>query len=68
MDKLHLYSFCKSHALSYVQLVYHLAYVKANNPTQFWKSASKHALSCNYRKWVHIYEASFMMYQLKKKE
>jgi len=58
LSNLHLYSFCKSHALSYAQLVYHLAFVKANNPTQFWKSAIKHASSCTYKKWVHIYEAS----------
>jgi superfamily II DNA or RNA helicase len=67
LSKLHLYSFCKSHALSYAQLVYHLAYVKANNPTQFWKSAIKHASSCNYRKWVHIYEASLYDVSIEKK-
>ena len=67
LSNLHLYSFCKSHALSYAQLVYHLAYVKANNPTKFWKSTIKHASSCNYKKWVHIYEASLYNVSVEKK-
>lgn len=67
LSNLHLYSFCKSHALSYAQLVYHLAYVKANNPNKFWKSAIKHASSCNYKKWVHIYEASLYNVSIEKK-
>lgn len=50
------YSFCKSHALSYAYLVWALAYHKANNPKEFWKStlANTHSM---YRKWVHIREA-----------
>lgn len=50
------YSFCKSHALSYAYLVWALAYQKANNPNEFWKSTIK---NCNsmYRRWVHVREA-----------
>ena len=50
------YSFCKSHALSYAYLVWALAWQKANNPKEFWKStlANTHSM---YRKWVHIREA-----------
>jgi superfamily II DNA or RNA helicase len=51
------YSFCKSHSLSYAQLVYQLAYMKANHPVEFWKSTLKHNES-SYKKWVHIFEAS----------
>ena len=50
------YSFCKSHAYSYAQLVWQLAYMKANHPRDFWKSTLKHC-SSSYRKWVHLYEA-----------
>ena len=50
------YGFCKAHALSYAQLVWQLAYQKANFPEKFWKSTLKNVCSC-YRKWVHIYEA-----------
>ena len=50
------YSFCKSHAYSYAQLVWQLAYMKANHPREFWKSTLKHCNS-SYRKWVHLYEA-----------
>jgi len=50
------YSFCKSHAYSYGQLIYKLAFVKANYPAIFWKSALHHAES-SYKKWVHIHEA-----------
>jgi len=50
------YSFCKSHALSYAYLVWGLAYHKANNPKQFWKSTIKNCKSM-YRQWVHIREA-----------
>ena len=50
------YSFCKSHAFSYAQLVYKLAYQKAYNPREFWISTIKNTVS-SYRKWVHIYEA-----------
>ncbi len=50
------YSFCKSHSYSYAQLVYKLAYEKANNPKKFWESTLKN-ISSSYRKWVHLYEA-----------
>lgn len=50
------YSFCKSHALSYAYLVWGLAYHKANNPKQFWKSSINNCKSM-YREWVHIREA-----------
>lgn len=50
------YSFCKSHALSYAYLVWALAYHKANNPKEFWKSTVKNCHSM-YRQWVHVREA-----------
>lgn len=50
------YGFCKSHAYSYAQLVWQLAYMKAHHPQEFWKSTLKHCHS-SYRKWVHLYEA-----------
>ena len=50
------YGFCKAHAYSYAQLVWQLAYQKANNPIAFWKASLKHCNSI-YRKWVHLYEA-----------
>jgi DNA polymerase III, alpha subunit len=50
------YGFCKAHALSYAQLVWQLAYQKANYPVQFWNSTLKTVQSC-YKKWVHHYEA-----------
>ena len=49
------YSFCKSHALSYAYLVWALAYQKANNPKDFWKSTIKNCSSM-YRNWVQIRE------------
>jgi superfamily II DNA or RNA helicase len=56
LRNLRAYGFCKSHAYSYAQLVYHLAYYKANKPEEFWKAALKHSQS-SYRKWVLPYEA-----------
>jgi len=50
------YSFCKSHAYSYAQLIWKLAYMKANNETEFWKATLNNCCS-SYRKWVHYYEA-----------
>lgn len=50
------YSFCKSHAYSYAQLVWQLAYCKAHYPKKFWISSLNHSQS-NYRKWVHLYQA-----------
>jgi DNA polymerase III alpha subunit len=45
------YTFCKSHALSYAYLVWALAYHKATNPKEFWKSTIKNSHGM-YRKWV----------------
>jgi hypothetical protein len=56
LDDLREYSFCKSHAYSYAQLVWQLGYMKAHHPQQFWVAALRHCQSA-YRKWVHIYEA-----------
>lgn len=56
LRNLRKYSFCKSHAYSYAQLVWQLGYMKANHPAEFWKSTLKHCQS-SYRKWVHLYEA-----------
>ena len=38
-------------------LVWQLAFNKANNPKQFWKSTLKNIKTC-CKKWVHPYEAS----------
>ena len=56
LSNLRKYSFCKSHSYSYAQLVYKIAYQKANNTKAFWISTLKNA-SSSYRKWVHLYEA-----------
>jgi hypothetical protein len=56
LDQLALYSFCKSHAISYAQLVWALAYQKAHNPHIFWIAALNHCHS-EYRRWVHWREA-----------
>lgn len=56
LDYLVLYSFCKSHAVSYAQLVWALAYEKAHNPHRFWLGALNHCHS-EYRKWVYYREA-----------
>ena len=56
LNDLRKYSFCKSHAYSYAQLVWRLAYEKAHHPKRFWKSTLKHCQS-SYKKWVHLYEA-----------
>jgi DNA polymerase III alpha subunit len=56
LDYLALYSFCKSHAVSYAQLVWALAYEKAHNPHRFWLAALNHCHS-EFRKWVHYREA-----------
>ena len=50
------YSFCKSHAFSYAQLIWKLAYFKCHNPTIFWKAVLNHSQS-SYKKWVHFYQA-----------
>jgi DNA polymerase III alpha subunit len=56
LDYLVLYSFCKSHAVSYSQLVWALAYEKTHNPHRFWMAALNHCHS-EFRKWVHYREA-----------
>ncbi len=56
LKNLRKYSFCKSHAYSYAQLVWQLAYVKAHYPYEFWKATLNHCES-SYKKWVHYFEA-----------
>ncbi len=56
LNQLIYYSFCKSHAISYAQLVWALAYWKAHRPHEFWAAALNHCHS-EYRKWVHYREA-----------
>lgn len=56
LEQLEYYSFCKSHAYSYAQLVYALAYNKVNNTKKFWFSTINNCNS-SYRKWVHYREA-----------
>ena len=56
LANLRKYGFCKSHALSYAQLVWQLAYEKAHNTKTFWVATLKNTQTC-YRKWVHVYEA-----------
>jgi hypothetical protein len=56
LQQLQLYSFCKSHALSYAQLVWALAYWKLTMPHEFWISVLNHSHS-EYRSWVHKREA-----------
>ena len=56
LKNLRKYSFCKSHAISYAQLVWQLAYLKAYNPKIFWKATLLYCQT-SYRKWVHYYQA-----------
>lgn len=56
LNQLVYYSFCKSHAVSYAQLVWALAYWKAHRPHEFWVATLNHCKS-EYRKWVHYREA-----------
>lgn len=53
------YGFCKSHALSYAQLIYKLAYMKVHYPYKFWQATLNNCQSF-YRKWVHLYEAKLV--------
>ena len=57
LECLKKYSFCKSHAYSYAQLVWELGYAKAHYPKKFWTATLNHTHS-NYRPWVHRYLAS----------
>jgi len=63
LNQLIYYSFCKSHAISYAQLVWALAYWKAHKPHEFWTAALNHCHS-EYRKWVHYREAKCSGLQL----
>lgn len=63
LSQLVYYSFCKSHAFSYAQLVWALAYWKVHRPHQFWAAALNHCNS-EYRKWVHYREARCANLQL----
>jgi len=56
LNQLIYYSFCKSHAVSYAQLVWALGYWKAHRPHEFWCSALNHCNS-EYRRWVHYRES-----------
>ncbi len=56
LANLRKYSFCKSHAYSYAQLVWQLGYMKAHYPAAFWRATLKHCQS-SYRRWVHLFEA-----------
>ena len=56
LQNLRAYSFCKSHAYSYAQLVWHLAFEKAHNPQAFWRAALKHTQS-SYKRWVYMHAA-----------
>lgn len=55
-QRLSLYSFCKSHSISYANLVWALAYHKARRPKQFWVTVLNHNVSM-YRKWVFFRQA-----------
>lgn len=56
LEQLRYYSFCKSHAYSYANMVYCLAYQKHYNPKKFWVATLNNCNS-SYRKWVHFREA-----------
>ena len=56
LHQLQYYSFCKSHALSYAQLVWALAYEKIYHSHAFWVATLNHCQS-DYRTWVHWREA-----------
>ena len=65
IKNLHGYSFCKSHAFSYAQLIYKLAYCKYYYPYKFWTATLKHC-ETSYKKWVHYYEANLCNVDFKK--
>ena len=56
IKNLHGYSFCKSHAFSYAELIYKLAFCKYYHKEKFWTSTLKHT-ETSYKKWVHYSEA-----------
>lgn len=56
LSNLKYYSFCKSHAYSYAQMVYKLAFYKKNYPKIFWQASINNSHSM-FRKFVHEREA-----------
>jgi len=56
LSNLSRYGFCKSHAFSYAQLIWKLAYMKTHYSYEFWKATLNNCQS-SYKKWVHYYEA-----------
>ena len=56
LSSLSYYGFCKSHSMSYAQLVCWLSWCKIERPIQFWKATLKHCHT-SYRRWVHYWEA-----------
>jgi len=67
LSNLSRYGFCKSHAFSYAQLVWKLAYMKANHPKEFWRATLNNCQS-SYKKWVHLYEAKLNGIDLNKEK
>lgn len=63
LEMLSYYSFCKSHAISYAQLVWALAWHKVYNTHRFWIAVLNHNHS-EYRKWVMWREAKCSGLQL----
>ena len=56
LKNMRAYSFCKSHAYSYAQLIWKLGWMKVYRPKEFWSAALKHCHS-SYKRWVLLYEA-----------
>mgnify|MGYP000043882898 CR=1 FL=1 len=50
------FGICRAHAINLGRLIWALAYEKAHNPEQFWKSAIKHCQG-SYRRWVYQRES-----------
>lgn len=57
------FSMCKAHSVSYAYVTWALAYNKAHNPKEFWKSTLNHAQSM-WRPWVHAEEAKLVGWNL----
>lgn len=57
LGTLSLYGFCKSHAMSYAQLVCWLMWAKCQAPAHFWRATLNHCQS-SYKPWVHLWEAA----------
>ena len=58
------FGLCRAHAVNLGRLIWALAYQKAHNPKQFWKSALKHCQG-SYRRWVHKTEAKNVGWDLR---